>query len=135
MIDLLKSEENFGINKLSTYFEFGEKIEKLKEIVLKNIRQLKTKNKNLVGYGAPAKATTALNYFNIKNEINYIIEDNPLKYGKFVPGVNIPIKSKKDSDIKNPTVIVLAWNFFDYIKKSNLDLSNNIISIKELEKN
>ncbi len=135
VIDLLKSEENFGINKLSTYFEFGEKIEKLKEIVLKNIRQLKTKNKNLVGYGAPAKATTALNYFNIKNEINYIIEDNPLKYGKFVPGVNIPIKSKKDSDIKNPTVIVLAWNFFDYIKKSNLDLSNNIISIKELEKN
>ncbi len=130
---LLKSEEDFGINKLSTYIDFGKKIENLKEIVTKNIKYLKNKNKNLIGYGAPAKATTALNYFNIRNEINFIIEDNTFKHGKFVPGVKIPIISKEKCNVNNPTIIVLAWNFFESIKKDNSDLSDNIISIKELE--
>ena len=54
-----------------------------------------TKNKSkIVGYGSPAKATTALNFFGISKEIECILEDNKLKQGKFIPGVNIPIVSK-----------------------------------------
>ena len=49
----------------------------------------------MLGYAAPAKATTALNYFNIGNDqIDFIVEDNNLKHNKYVPGVKIPIKSK-----------------------------------------
>ena len=48
----------------------------------------------MIGYGAPAKATTALNFFGISKEIDFIVEDNKLKHNKFVPGVNIPIKNK-----------------------------------------
>ena len=133
VLNLIKEEEEFGLTKIDTYINFGKKIEKLKENVLINIKALKSKNKYLIGYGSPAKATTALNYFNIKNEINYIVEDNPLKHNKFVPGVNIPIVPKDKCQEQNPAILVLAWNFFEDIKKNNNTLSNNFISIKDLE--
>ena len=68
-------------------------------------------------------------------EIDYIVEDNKLKHNKFVPGVKIPIKNKSQIKNKKNTIVVLAWNFFNDIKKSNLNLSNNFINIKDLEKN
>ena len=77
----------------------------------------------------------SLNYFNIKEEINFIVEDNELKHGKFVPGVKIPIVSKEKIKDKESPVLVLAWNFFDDIKKNNKDLAKNFINIKSLEKN
>ena len=130
---LLREEEVFGIKKFKTYQEFGEKINKLKENVVKNINKLKEKNKKIIGFGAPAKATTALNFFGITKQIDLIVEDNKLKHNKFVPGVLIPIKDKKIVKEKNPLIIVLAWNFFSDIKKNNLSLSNNFINIKDLE--
>ncbi|MDA9769082.1 NAD-dependent epimerase/dehydratase family protein [Candidatus Pelagibacter sp.] len=132
---LLKEEEDFGLKNISTYLEFGKKIQDLKDRVIKNLKNLNEKYKNIIGYGAPAKATTTLNYFNIKKEIDFIVEDNNLKHGKFVPGVGIPIVSKdKIQNTKTP-IIVLAWNYFDEIKKNNHKISDNFINIKELEKN
>ena len=130
---LLKEEENFGIKKYKTYQEFGEKINKLKENVTRNIMELKKNNKKIVGFGAPAKATTALNFFGITNQIAYVIEDNKLKHNKFIPGVLIPIKDKKTLKEKDVLILVLAWNFFDEIKKNNSNLSTNFINIKDLE--
>jgi len=100
----------------------------------KNLNALKIDEKTIIGYGAPAKATTALNFFGISKEIDYIIEDNKLKHKKFVPGVKIPIYSKDKLLKKNPLILVLAWNFFNEIKKNNSKLSNNFINIKDLEK-
>ena len=113
---------------------FGEKINKLKENVVKNINKLKIKNKKIIGFGAPAKATTALNFFGIYNQIDFIIEDNKLKHNKFIPGVLIPIKTKKNLKEKNILILVLAWNFYNEIKKNNLNLSNKFVNIKDLEK-
>ena len=132
--EFLKKEKEFGLNKISTYLDFGKKVENLKKEVVKNLKNLKKKYPNIVGYGAPAKASTTLNYFNIKEEIDFIVEDNPLKHGKFIPGVNIPIVSKKQIKDKNSAILVLAWNFFDEIKKDNTNLSNSFINIKSLEK-
>jgi len=132
---LLKIEENFGIKKFKTYQDFGKEVYKIRENVIQNLKKLKSKNNLVVGYGAPAKATTALNFFGVTNEIDYIVEDNKLKHNKFVPGVKIPIKKKNQVKNKNNTVVVLAWNFFEDIKKNNLDLSKNFINIKDLEKN
>ena len=132
---LLNEEEAFGIKKYKTYQDFGEKIKKLRDNVIKNIKALKKNNKKIIGFGAPAKATTALNFFGISNEIDFIIEDNKLKHNKFIPGVLIPIKEKKYLKDKNNLIIVLAWNFYNEIKKNNSTLSDNFINIKDLEKN
>ena len=89
---MLKDEEKFGIKKFKTYKDFGEKIYKIRENVRKNIKKIKNKNSKIIGYGAPAKATTALNFFNISKDIDFVVEDNKLKHNKFIPGVNIAIK-------------------------------------------
>ncbi len=130
---LINEEEKFGIKNFKTYQEFGEKVYEIRKNVIKNISKLKKKEKVIIGFGAPAKATTALNFFGIKKEINYIVEDNNLKHNKIVPGVDIPIFSKSKIKEKNPTVIVLAWNFFEDIKFNNKKITEKFINIKDLE--
>ena len=130
---MLKNEENFGIKKFKTYKDFGEKVHIIRNNVLKNIEKLKKNKKKIIGYGAPAKATTALNFFGISKEIDFIVEDNKLKHNKFVPGVKIPIRKKSEIKNNNNTLLVLAWNFYDDIKKNNIKLSNNFVNIKDLE--
>ena len=132
---MLKEEEKFGIKKYETYKTFGEEVYKIRKNVLKNIKRLKSQNKKIIGFGAPAKATTALNFFGIKNEIDFIVEDNKLKHNKFVPGVEIPIKNKSQIKDKNNILLILAWNFFNNIKENNEKLSNQFINIKDLETN
>ena len=87
----------------------------------------------IVGYGSPAKATTALNFFGLSDEIDCIVEDNKLKQGKFLPGMKIPIVAKEDLKGKPNYALVLAWNFFDEIKKNNRGLAHKFISIKDIE--
>ena len=132
---MLKEEESFGIKQFETYKKFGEKVYKIRENVRKNIKKLKDKNKIVLGYGAPAKATTALNFFGISEEIDFIVEDNKLKHNKFIPGVRIPIKNKSQIKNKKNVLIVLAWNFYKDIIKNNSELSENFINIKDLETN
>ena len=130
---ILKEEKKFGIDKFETYKKFGKKIDQIRKNVIKNIRDLKKKNKKIIGYGAPAKATTALNFYGISDEIDFVVEDNKLKHNKIIPGVNIPIKNKNNVVKKDNIVVVLAWNFFEEIKKNNPNLSNNFVNIKSLE--
>ncbi len=132
--NLLKEEETFGIKKFQTYKNFAEKVYEIKSNVIKNLKKLKKDKKKIVGYGSPAKATTALNFFGVTDQIDYIIEDNKLKHGKFIPGVKIPIYSKNKVKDKIPSILVLAWNFFEDIKKNNSNISNNFINIKDIEK-
>ena len=132
---MLKEEENFGIKDYQTYQKFGEKVYKIRENVLNNLKNLKKRNKKIIGYGAPAKATTALNFFGISTDIDFIVEDNKLKHNKFIPGVKIPIKNKSAIKNKKNALLVLAWNFYKDIKKNNSDLSDKFVNIKELETN
>lgn len=138
VFEFLTQEENYGLTNYQTYLDFAKRIKQAKSNVVKNIKSLKDQGLTLIGYGAPAKATTSLNYFGITNqEIDYIIEDNPLKHNKFIPGVNIPIYSKEKLNEKLPDVmVVMAWNFFEDIKRNNQDLIDKgvkFISIKELQ--
>ncbi len=129
----LRIEENFGIKKFSTYKVFANKILKIKKNVIKNVKILKNRSNSIIGYGAPAKATTALNFFGISEEIDFIIEDNALKHNKYVPGVNIPIYSKNKLKNNKSPILVFAWNFFKEIKRNNKNLTNKFINIKSLE--
>ena len=132
---MLREEKNFGIKNFKTYQKFAEKVYKIRENVLINIKKLKENNKNIIGYGAPAKATTALNFFGITKEIDFIVEDNKLKHNKYVPGVKIPIKKKSEIKNKKNLILVLAWNFYNDIKKNNSNLGDNFVNIKDLETN
>ncbi len=132
---MLKEEQKFGIKKFKTYQDFGKKVYKIRENVRKNFKKLRDTHDLIIGYGAPAKATTALNFFGVSSEIDFIVEDNKLKHNKFIPGVNIQVRNKSYIKDKNNLLIVLAWNFFKDIKKNNLNLSNNFINIKDLETN
>ncbi len=131
--NLLKEEEKFGIKKYKTYQNFGRQVYKIRENVRNNLTKIINKKKNIIGYGSPAKATTALNFFGISKEIAFVVEDNKLKQGKFIPGVNIEIKNKKSIKDKNNVMLVLAWNFFNEIKLNNKDISKEFINIKDLE--
>ena len=129
----MSEEEKFGIKKYEVYQNFAKKVYKIRDNVRKNISKLVNDGTKIIGYGSPAKATTALNFFGISNEIEYIVEDNKLKHGKFLPGMKIPIKSKNGIKEKPDCALVLAWNFFEEIKRNNSNLANKIISIKDLE--
>jgi len=131
--ELLKYETKFGIKNYQTYINFGKRIHKIKENVKKNFAILAKENNQIIGYGSPAKATTALNFFGISKEIKYIVEDNKLKQGKLLPGMKIPITSKESIKDKPDCALVLAWNFFDEIKEKNKNLAHKFISIKDLE--
>jgi nucleoside-diphosphate-sugar epimerase len=130
---ILKEENVYGIKKYKTYQDFSKKVYNIRKNVRKNINNLKKGNSRIVAYGSPAKATTALNFFGISEEIDFIIEDNKLKQGKFLPGMKIPIKSKESLKGKTDYLLVLAWNFFSEIKKSNENLADKFVSIKDLE--
>lgn len=134
--EFISNELEFGLTEYDTYLKFAKKVEQAKTNVNANIKKYKDQGLTLVGYGSPAKATTSLNYYGIK-DIDYIIEDNTLKHNKILPGVKIPIYSKDKLNKKLPDIIiVMAWNFVEEIKKNNQDLIDKgikFISIKELQ--
>ena len=136
----LMKEKECGLLDFNTYKRFAEKVETRKRRFKKNLDTLKANSNRIVGYGSPAKATTALNYFGISNDqIDFIVEDNPLKQGKYLPGINIPIKGKDALKVLGPNdvVIILAWNFAKEIVANNQELEKRgvrFISIKDLEK-
>lgn len=130
----IKDEMAAGVADHGTYTLFGQRVEELRATVRRNMTLLKERFPVICAYGSPAKATTALNYYGITHrDIQYTIEDNLMKASKFIPGVNIPIVSRRSSIVFNTPdlCIVLAWNFFDSIVEQNKGV--NFISIKDLE--
>jgi nucleoside-diphosphate-sugar epimerase/SAM-dependent methyltransferase len=133
----IQTEREYGLDSIRAYRSFGERVYKLRETVRKNMEEQKKIFRTIAAYGSPAKATTGLNFFGITDkDIVYTIEDNALKNGKYIPGVNIPIKDRSIANtIKPDLIVVLAWNFYEDIKKNNKELSDKgtkFLSIKDL---
>ena len=114
---ILKKEKDFGLQKISTYLEFQNKVEKSKKSIQKFFINSKKQGKKIVCYGAAAKGNTVLNYCGIaKDEIEYVVDISPHKQGKFLPGTHIPIYSPdKIKDTKPDYIVILAWNLKDEI--------------------
>ena len=112
--NFIEEETLKGLGEEKTYLDFAKKIEKNKKELLDLLKDIKNRGKTIVGYGAPAKGNTLLNYFNITTKVlDYIIDDSPLKQGLFTPGTHIPVySSQKMNKGKIPDYIfILAWNF------------------------
>ncbi len=122
--EFLNREEKLGLNKIKTFSDFSEKVIENKEKTIDLLKALKEKGKKIVGYGAPAKGSTLLNFYGIgKETIDYIIDTTPLKQGMFTPGTHIPIYSPdKINQLKPDYVLILAWNYADAILKKEDNL-------------
>ena len=129
----IEFEKKLGLSNDILFKNFEGKIINIKDNIIKNLQFLKKKYKKIIGYGAPAKATTALNYFGINNDtINTIIDDNILKVNKYIPGTNIKIVSSKSIKKKQKCIVVFAWNMFEEIKLKNKELSSLFINVRDL---
>ena len=110
-------EEKNKLSDIRTYREFAKNIAKNKTELVQLLKKLKEKNKHIAGYGAPAKSTTLLHYFNIGREtLDFIVDDSPFKQGLFTPGKHIPVVATDELYTRKPDyVLILAWNFADSI--------------------
>jgi len=123
LLKLEKEEIKSGCNDIQSYFDFSQRIKKMK---LKNIAFLenaKKANKTIFGMGAPVKGNTLLNYFNIGVEIiDCLLEKNVLRKNLFSPGKHIPIFMEDEVNEFPDIYYVLAWNFKEEILKNNKNL-------------
>jgi len=115
----IKKEIKYGVDKLDTYMKFQKRIDELKSKIWEFFLEIKKENKTIVGYGAAAKATTLLNYCGIdKNLLPYVVDANPYKQNRHLPGTHIPIYNPKKIFETNPDyILILAWNLKDEIMK------------------
>jgi len=114
---LLEEEVKFGLDKLSTYSNFSEKVKSIKNSLLEFVSSAKKQNKKIVGYGAAAKGNTLLNYCNIgRDHIDYVVDRSTHKQGTFLPGTHIPVLNPKEIKKSKPDyVLILPWNLKEEI--------------------
>ncbi len=114
---LLEKEESAGLLDLKTYSDFGRKVEETKRKLLMFLIQAKNEGKKIVGYGAPAKGNTLLNYCGIRTDfIDYTVDRSPHKQNKYLPGTHIPVKYPDKIRVDRPDyVLILPWNIKDEI--------------------
>lgn len=115
--ELRARERAEGVTKLEYYEAFAEQVRETKRSILEFFIEAKRKGKHIAGYGAPGKGNTLLNYCGIRTDfLDYTVDRNPYKQGKFTPGTHIPIFPPEKIEQTRPDyVFVLPWNLKDEI--------------------
>jgi SAM-dependent methyltransferase len=110
--ELCERERAAGFERLETYLGYGQRVEADKRQILRFLIGLKNEGLRIVGYGAPAKGNTLLNYCGVRRDfIDYTCDLNPHKQGHFLPGSHIPIRSPEAILKDRPDVVlILPWN-------------------------
>jgi SAM-dependent methyltransferase len=110
--ELLQRERDGGYDSLSGYGDFAARVAEAKWALLEFLIAERRAGKRIAGYGAPGKANTLLNYCGIRGDlIEYTVDRNPHKHGKFLPGTHIPIHPPLRLEETRPDVVViLPWN-------------------------
>ena len=115
--ELLARERRAGFRDLATYASFGEQVKRTKRRLLAFLIEAKEAGKVICGYGAPGKGNTLLNYCGIGPDfIDFTVDRNPYKHGRFTPGMHIPIHPVEAIDDARPDyLLILPWNLKDEI--------------------
>ncbi|MFF2018100.1 methyltransferase domain-containing protein [Paenibacillus sp. NPDC058177] len=115
--NLLDQEEQAGLLTMETYNDFSNRVKQVKRNLLELLLKLKNEGKTIVGYGAPAKGNTLLNYCGIGSDfVDYTVDRSPYKQGLFLPGTHIPIHSPgMIQESKPDVVLILPWNLKEEI--------------------
>ena len=117
---ILRKEEKFNLEKLSTYKDFHQNIDLIRNNIFRFLDDCSLKNKIVGGYGAAAKANTLLNFLNLNNRhVKFVADKSKSKQNKFLPGSRIPISSPdKIAYYKPDIIIIFPWNIAYEIKSS-----------------
>jgi hypothetical protein len=119
--DLREREIAAGYSNLENYRQFEEQVKKTKRDLLECLIGIKKANKTIAGYGAPGKGNTLLNYCGIRTDfLDYTVDRNPYKQGKYTPGTHIPIYAPtKICETKPDYLLILPWNLKQEIIEQN----------------
>jgi C-methyltransferase C-terminal domain/Putative zinc binding domain/Methyltransferase domain len=115
--ELKRREETRGLKRLDYYNSFDETVKKTKRKILEFLIKAKQEGKSIVGYGAPGKGNTLLNYCGIRTDfIDYTVDRNYYKQGRFTPGTHIPVyHPDKIRETRPDYTFILPWNLKDEI--------------------
>lgn len=110
--ELIRREDALGMFEVSTYASFGRRVQRAKRDLLAYLIGTKEEGKVICGYGAPGKSTTLLNYCGIGTDfLEFTVDRNPYKHGRFTPGMHIPIYPPEMIDeIQPDCILILPWN-------------------------
>jgi len=122
---VLADERNAGLDGLRSYQAFAEQVKETKRRLLEFLIDAKNAGKTLAGYGAPGKGNTLLNYCGIGTDfLDFTVDRNPYKHGRFTPGTRIPIfPVEKLREERPDIVLILPWNLVDEIAKQHAYIS------------
>jgi hypothetical protein len=117
--ELLDREKQEGFERLDHYLDFTEQVKATKRKLLRFLIDAKNDGKTIVGYGAPGKGNTLLNYCGIGTDfLDYTVDRNTYKHGKFTPGTRIPIfHPSKIRETRPDYILILPWNLEQEIVK------------------
>ena len=117
--ELLAFEEKVKLYDKQTYLDFSVKIERLKQQTRNHLSSAKSKGRTIAGFGASITGTTLIYHFELGGLIDYLVDDNPAKVGRFSPGLHIPVLPASGIYERKPDyVLVLAWRFAEtFIQK------------------
>jgi SAM-dependent methyltransferase len=115
--ELLARERSLGFGDIATYATFAERVTRTKRRLLSFLIAAKDAGKVICGYGAPGKGNTLLNYCGIGTDfLEFTVDRNPYKHGRFTPGMHVPIRPVEAIDqLKPDYVLILPWNLKDEI--------------------
>ena len=117
LLALREREEQSGYRQIETYTRFEQQVRDTKRKLLELLISAKREGKRIVGYGAPGKGNTLLNYCGIRTDfLEFTVDRNPYKQGKFLPGTHIPIlHPSRIEELRPDYIFILPWNFKDEI--------------------
>jgi len=122
---LVERERQAGLDRPDTFVEFGRRIDEVGTRLRTLVQGLRASGKSIAGYGAATKATTLLSHFRIgRDELDFIVDDNPLKQGLFSPAAHIPVVGPAALAKQPPDyLLILAWNFAESIMEAQRSFS------------
>jgi 2-polyprenyl-3-methyl-5-hydroxy-6-metoxy-1,4-benzoquinol methylase len=122
---IIREEDSMGVQNEDYYLSFQARAEKVKDNFVSFLADAKRRGKTVAAYGAAAKGNTLMNFAKLGADlIQYVVDKNPAKQGKFMPGSHIPIVSPEALQSQRPDyLVILPWNIADEVMQENAALA------------